>query len=279
MPSAHASAATSRLNRAISACSGDNGVRARWASRAMRPNSVRMPVANTSTVAAPATTAVPASTTLRLASRFSPAVSRASLSLAIDSPVMVASLMRNPCASMTRQSAGTWSPSCSRMMSPGTSSSAASCNASPSRKTMTFAGNSFASAVIARSARYSCQNENTPLIRMTPTIAAANGPSPESGSRHCATSARAAASHRISAKKLVNCTSSRSHGGACWIFSRRLPPYSAHRRAASADTSPCRLLFRLASAASTLIWLIFMVPCRTATTDPAAWPWAAQERS
>jgi hypothetical protein len=245
--------ATSRLRRTISICSGDNGARVCCVRRAMRPNSVRMPVANTSACADPATTDVPASTTLRLERRSSPETSRASLSLAADSPVTVASLTRSPRVSVTRQSAGTWSPSCSRTISPGTSCCAVNCTATPLRTTVTCAGNNLLSAAIARSARYSCQNENTPLIRITTMIAAASSAMPVFGSRHSATSASTAASHRISAKKLVNCLSRRHHSRSCSMVSRRLAPYSASRRAASAAVSPCGPLFRLASAASVLI--------------------------
>ena len=136
-PSATDSIATRRDSRAISRCSGDCGSRPVWVRWAILPNSVCMPVANTRPLPLPETIDVPASSTLRAASRSGSSEGAALRALGSDSPVTVAALRRIPEASMRRQSAGTSSPSCTRIRSPGTSVSAGRRQSRPSLSTVT----------------------------------------------------------------------------------------------------------------------------------------------
>ena len=52
-------------------------------------------------------------------------------------------------------------------MSPTTICSAGNCTIVPSRSALTCCGSSFCKAARVCSMRYSCQNENTPLISIT----------------------------------------------------------------------------------------------------------------
>jgi hypothetical protein len=166
----------------ISRCSGDGGSSPAWVRRAIFPNSVCIPVANTSAFPSPATIVLPASSTLGARNRSSSVVAAAVRAFGSDSPVMVARFTRTANASTRRQSAGTFSPSPTRTTSPGTSASAGSRHAAPSRSAVTWCGNSRFSAAIARSARYSCQKENAPFTAMTPTIAQPSVAMPSAGS-------------------------------------------------------------------------------------------------
>jgi hypothetical protein len=78
-----------RLRRAISRRSGEPPPPAAWV-RAMRPNSVCAPVANTTARPCPDTTEVPASRMLRASSACSSADGAASQLRGRDSPVTVA---------------------------------------------------------------------------------------------------------------------------------------------------------------------------------------------
>ena len=171
--------------------------------------------------------------------------------LGSDSPVTVAVFTRSPKASITRQSAGTLSPSSSSTTSPGTSSDAGNCTMAPARSAFTRSGSSRRNAATARSALYSCQKENRPLIRMTQRIATPRRPMPSPGWSQSAVNASAAASQRMIAKKCVNSRARRSHSRSRATSSRRFGPNSASRRAASGADRPSALLFRLARAPST----------------------------
>lgn len=72
---------------------------------------------------------------------------------------------------LTRQSAGTRSPSSSRTRSPATSSSAGRKPSCPSRHTCTWLGRARVRAARVRSAWNSCQKEKTPLISTTAQMA------------------------------------------------------------------------------------------------------------
>ncbi|EXI73053.1 MAG: hypothetical protein AW07_02985 [Candidatus Accumulibacter sp. SK-11] len=124
--------------------------------------------------------------------------------LASDSPVTVDRLTRSPEISVRRQSAGTKSPSSSSTMSPGTSSLASRPVISPARSALTFCGSNWRRAATARSALYSCQNEKTPLMTMTPTMASPSFAIPCPGSKCSATNDRPAPIQRTMAKKWVN---------------------------------------------------------------------------
>ena len=96
----------------------------------------------------------------------------------------------------------------------------------PSRMTLTCCGSSLRRAAMARSARYSCQKENEPLIRMTATMATPSCHMPSPGLRDSAKKASPAASHRIKAKKCVNSRRKRRHCASPPTASMQLPPYS-----------------------------------------------------
>jgi len=170
-PSSVANSATSRDRRAISFCSGDSGSRAACVRRAMLPNSVCMPVAYTIAFASPEISEVPACRMSRRKAACSSGSAAALRAIGLDSPVRLAVLTRTPNASIRRQSAGTSSPAASSTTSPGTSSATGNCTARPSRKAVVCCGSRLRNAASAFSARYSCQNENSPLIRITPSTA------------------------------------------------------------------------------------------------------------
>ena len=125
---------------------------------------------------------------------------------------MIALSTRTPNASMSRQSAEIWSPCSNKTMSPGTSCSMGSWAALPSRTTVACWGSSWRNAASVCSARYSCQNENTALTRITTTMAYPTFAIPSPGALHSAKNASAAATHRISAKKWVSPLRKRSSG-------------------------------------------------------------------
>ena len=110
------------------------------------------------------------------------------------------------------------------------------------------------SAANACSARYACQNENTPLITITPTIANPSVAMPCPGSRHSAKNASAAAIHKMIAKKCTNSLANVSSSASCATSSTSFAPNSASRRCASASLSPASPLFRLAKASATVRW-------------------------
>jgi len=96
-------------------------------------------------------------------------------------PVIVAVFTRSACASITRASAGTSSPSSRRSTSPGTSASTGSAETTPSRSALTSRGRSFRNAARARSARYSWKKEKRPFTTITPTMATPIVPMPSPG--------------------------------------------------------------------------------------------------
>ena len=134
------------------------------------------------------------------------------------------------------------------MTSPGTNDSTLNSCTWPSRSALICCGSNPRSASSARSARYSCQNEKTPLTRMTPTIATPSGRMPWPGSRCSAKKASAAATQRMIAKKWVNSRAKRSHNGVPGTASTRFGPNSCWRRAASISLNPAVELLRLARA-------------------------------
>ena len=160
-----------RDSLAISLWRGDeisSVVCVRWA---ILPNSVCIPVAYTTPRPCPDTIVVPARTRFLAVKGVSFRSGSAFRAFGSDSPLIVAVFTRMPNASISLTSAGTLSPSPSRTTSPGTSDSTSRFWTPPSRKTFISCGSNFRNASNARSARYSCQNENSPLIRITPIIA------------------------------------------------------------------------------------------------------------
>jgi len=163
-----------------------------------------------------------------------------------DSPVTVALFTRTPNASTSRQSAGRMSPASSRIRSPGTRSLAGSSRTAPERMTFVAFGKSFLRAA------YACQNENTPLIKITPTIANPSVAIPCPGSRHSAKNASAAAIHRMIAKKCANSLARVSNSASRATSSTSFAPNSTRRLRASASLSPVSPLFILAKAPATV---------------------------
>ena len=123
-PIATASSATIRVRWSSSRSSGLRSRRVCWASSAIRPNRVAIPVAVTSASAVPAVTYVPAKTCSSGATR-------------ADSPVSADSSARRSLAMRRSASAATRSPGASSNTSPGTTSSLAISTASPSRRART----------------------------------------------------------------------------------------------------------------------------------------------
>ncbi len=171
-PSAVATIASVRESRTISRWSGERGCPAPCVSVAIFPSSVRMPIATTTARPRPETTCVPAKIMFVAWAGSTAALSFASRSRGAVSPVIAASTTRMWWASTSRASAGTSSPSATRITSPGTSSSAGSDCSCPPRTTFTLRGNRRDSSRSACSAFASCQNEKAPFTRMTPRIAA-----------------------------------------------------------------------------------------------------------
>ena len=264
MPSATASRATRRDTRSISRCSGEAVSPVLCVRRAIRPNSVRMPVAKTTAVHSPATISVPANSRLPARSRSSPGTGAADIALASDSPVNVARLARSPQLSMTRQSAGTFAPSARRITSPGTRSATDTRLSPASRRTSTCSGSRRCKASKARSVRKACQNEKQPLTTMTPTMATPSSNIPWPGSRQAAKKASKAATQRRMAKKWPNSRSSIHHPGWRATPSTRLGPNSASRRAASpADRPPApEPKWRRTISG---VWLAMLEPARSMT--------------
>jgi len=139
--------------------------------------------------------------------RFSSSRGRSVLSMGADSPVRAASSALKLTDSTTLASAGTRSPASRSIRSPGTRLAASTSSERPSRRTRTVGTESFFSAAMARSARYSwvkprmalrmtmimimiassvapTTKETTAATRRTTTITSVNWPSKtESGLR------------------------------------------------------------------------------------------------
>ncbi len=124
---------------------------------AMRPSSVRIPVATTTPSPRPAATCVPEYAMHRRSPRARSSRSTGSVILSIgsDSPVSVASSMRRLATSTSRRSAGTTDPASRCTMSPGTSSPTGIDVIRPSRVTRADGTAIRRSAAMACSARYS----------------------------------------------------------------------------------------------------------------------------
>jgi hypothetical protein len=179
--------ATAETRRAIDAtcrCSGLRGCAAASASRKIRPNSVAVPVANTTPLAVPAATVVPMNTQLAACNAGVIAstgpLTRFTGSL---SPVSAALFTAASWASTSRQSAGTASPASSTTTSPGTSSRAGTSDRPPSRSTRQVCGTIACNAWAVRSAEYSCQNPMTAFNTTTARIATASCRLPKSRGR------------------------------------------------------------------------------------------------
>src|SRR5665647_684383 len=170
--------ATTAISRATCLTCFSRGLSS-WSTRcdsaAIRPSSVCMPVLKTTAVASPPVQLVPLKTRSR-ASRTGPLVVNGSAlrSNGSDSPVSVdRSISTDPDSS--RASAETRSPSSIRITSPGTSSRTSTTLGFASRTTRTVIGKYAESASTACSACRSWMKAKSALMRITTTIAIANG--------------------------------------------------------------------------------------------------------
>ena len=166
---------SSRPTCASSFCSGVVSAVACCNMPAIRPISVFMPVAVTTAKPRPYVAAVPLKTMFVLSpSDTSSATAATSLATGKLSPVSAASATCRATDRITRASAGIVSPSSMRIMSPGTTSTAATLRRTPSRTTFAFAADICRNAVTACSARACCTYPITAFISTTAKIAIAS---------------------------------------------------------------------------------------------------------
>ena len=157
---------------------------------------------------------MPASSTLRLCEQVLFLQGRSSRACGSDSPVTVALFTRTPKASMQAAVGRDVVAVVQQDHVAGHQLLGRDLLATlPSRSTLTWWGSSFCSAAMACSARYSCQNENRPLQRITPRMAKPSVAMPAPGSCHSARKASPAASQRIRAKKWVKPFRKRTSNG------------------------------------------------------------------
>ncbi len=244
MPTTIATPAISQATRRTCRSKGLSSRPTRAVREAIRPISVCRPVACTSARAAPATHTVPLNTSTGDSSgRGASSTASAIRVTGADSPVSIEeSTSRVP--SMSRASAGTRSPSAIISTSPGTTSTAGTAWATPSRRTEARAGRYLPSASTARSACCSWTKASAPLSRITPTIAMLRLTVP-------ATHASPAATHSSSASGWISCRSSAS--GHCLRpgGGKALGPLTSNRRAASREVRPSRAERRSRSSRAT----------------------------
>jgi hypothetical protein len=208
----------------------------------MRPSSVEGPVATATPCPVPAATRVPAcSRFCRSANGVEGATGSGRLSTGVDSPVSAASSVLSPCASSSRTSADTRSPSATANTSPGTSSSAGTSTQSPSRRTRAGSATSSDNAAIARPARNSCAK---PINALRATTASTTTPSSTSPRA----SATAAEANRAYMSGLLTCRASSASADGPLATGSRLGPWRARRARASSPVSPSLPAPRLRSA-------------------------------
>ena len=140
----------------------------------MRPNWVATPVAYTTATPSPALTMVPMNArSVESDNAASPFTGCADFSAAVDSPDRMLSLHSRLLPSISRTSAGTASPSASRITSPGTRSVTSTLTKRPSRRTTAVWRTRACRAAEARSARYSLTKPKPILAsKMTPMMIA-----------------------------------------------------------------------------------------------------------
>jgi hypothetical protein len=161
--------------RSSSFCSGVLSVVASCSIPAMRPISVRIPVATTTAFPRPYVAAVPLHTMLwRSPSPASFSIAAVSLATGRLSPVSALSAVCRAVDWTIRASAGMVSPSSMMMTSPGTISAAGTCRRWPSRTTWACAADIFRSAATAEAARPSWTNPRTAFSITTAKMASAS---------------------------------------------------------------------------------------------------------
>ncbi len=204
-------------------------------SDAMRPVSVRSPVAQTTPSPWPLVTRLPANARFfRSANSVSRPSGSACFATGTDSPVSADSSTPNPHTRTSRRSAPIRSPGSSNTTSPGTSTSASTRRTSPSRRTVTQVAIIRDNASIACTAFVSWRNPTTALANTTPRITAASIRSPRNAMTAAAPSNNATSGCR-------NCRTKRTHGGVPGRAVMRLGPSLASRRRASASGRPVRI--------------------------------------
>ena len=204
---------------------------------AMRPSSVRIPVANTTPRACPPVALVPLKSRSCAAIRATLASIRsAERSTGADSPLSV-ERSTSTAPEIKRMSAAMRSPSSTSTMSPGTSSTAVISCEVRSRSTRAFCGRNCAKASTARSACICWIRANSAFSAITSSTAMATVSLPTANDS-------AAASHSSSASGWL---SWRASSAGHFIPPRRCSsfgPYCRRRRWASAPESPCSELRR-----------------------------------
>mmetsp|Transcript_5528 Transcript_5528/g.18717 ORF Transcript_5528/g.18717 Transcript_5528/m.18717 type:complete len:256 (+) Transcript_5528:152-919(+) len=194
------------------------------------PISVAMPVATTRAVKEPLDTVVPAKTMLSLDwIRASGSTGSVIFCTVADSPVSEPSSIRIVVvlSEITRQSAGTLSPTRMSTMSPGTSSLAGSVGcSSPSRITVAVCPWSSLSASSADSAFDSCHTPTTALITRIRRITKGSTKAvmPSSSSKKASTKETIAAARRILTRKSSNCASTSFQSGVGSSLASSLEP-------------------------------------------------------
>ena len=200
---------------------------------AIFPISVDMPVVTTTAEPLPAAITVPACTS-ESRSPSEVAAGRGSagdLSTGMLSPVSADSWTESPKASISRASAGTWSPASSSIRSPGTTSRVGIDAGVPSRTTRASGAAMRCSAAKAFCARSSCRKPMMALTSTIATIAAASAQSPMAP-------AITAATTRIQMTSSLNWRRKVRHQGRGGGSLSTFGPWSVSRRVASADVSP-----------------------------------------
>ncbi len=230
-PAATATAAISHATRRTSRSSGLGSRAPRCDSAAIRPSSVRIPVARTRPTASPPVHSVPLNTVSRAWSGDGCASSRpAARCTGADSPLS-ADMSTSTAPDTSRASAETRSPSSSRSTSPVTSSRAGTAQRTPSRSTVACGGRNWRSASMARSACRSWITATAAFSTTTQTIAIASVPVP-------ARAARPAAAQSSSARGWTIWAATCRGQAAPPRRSSSFGPWAWSRRAASRDVSP-----------------------------------------
>ena len=226
--------ASVRLSAAIWRCSGVGSGSASCNMPAIRPISVRIPVAVTTNSPTPRVTVVFMNTTVMR----SPSGAAGSTCAVADfatgcaSPVSEDSCTSSPVEVSSRPSAGMRSPACSSTTSPDTSSAASTFAARPSRRTVAVVTSIFFNASSDASARDSWTN---PMIALSSTTSAMT-----TGVSHSRVTTRltTAASTRMMISRSWNWRRNAFHRGSRRASASRFGPSRSCRRNTSDEDSP-----------------------------------------
>ena len=213
--------------------------------RAIRPNSVDMPVATTTAWPRPWTTSVPAYVMFLRSPSARPGSSNAVAVLlaAADSPVSAASSTARLTASMTRVSAGTRSPARSITTSPGTRSRAGMADSSPSRSTCADGAAILRSASSALPARCSWMKPRSTANSTMTVMTTASSVWPRKPETTVAL-------RRITISAFWNCAKKVCHADCVRSVCSSFAPCTARRSTAAAAVSPVGCVASRASTES-----------------------------